>query len=109
MLAVMLLRSTPETSSASAPLEPSPGYGPAVSSGISDRLADDVAALPDPVVRDRFQVLDLPQPGKSRTVHRFIHDLSRPQAGVLGFLDGDVHLPQPDTLARMLGRKGRAG
>ncbi|SNR66720.1 glycosyltransferase [Paracoccus sediminis] len=61
-----------------------------------------VDALSDPAVRSRFQVLDLPQPGKSRTAHRFIHDLSRPEAEVLGFLDGDVHLPQPDTLARML-------
>jgi hypothetical protein len=61
-----------------------------------------LAALRDPAVRDRITVLDLPQPGKSRTVHRFIHDLSRAQADVLGFMDADVHLPQPDTLARML-------
>ena len=61
-----------------------------------------LAALPDSVARDRIAVLDLPQPGKSRTVHRFIHDLSRAQAEVLGFMDADVHLPQPDTLARML-------
>lgn len=61
-----------------------------------------LAALPDPAVRDRFAVLDLPQPGKSRAVHRFIHEMSRPQAEVLGFLDADVHLPRPDTLARML-------
>lgn len=61
-----------------------------------------IAALNDPSVRDRIAVLDLPQPGKSRTVQRFIHDLSRPQADVLGFMDGDIHLPRSDTLARML-------
>lgn len=61
-----------------------------------------VAALPDAATRARFEVLDLPQPGKSRTLHRFIHELSRPEAEVLGFMDADVHLPQADTLARML-------
>lgn len=61
-----------------------------------------VAALPDAPVRARFEVLDLPQPGKSRTVHRFIHDLARPGAEVLGFMDADIHLPQADALARML-------
>jgi hypothetical protein len=40
------LRTMPLWSSTSGPLEPSPGYGPAVSSGISD----DAAAALEPVV-----------------------------------------------------------
>ena len=59
-----------------------------------------VAALPA-AARDRITVLDLPEGGKSRTGHRFIHDLSRDQADLLGFMDADIELPCPDTLRRM--------
>lgn len=59
-----------------------------------------IAALPDRI-RKAFVVLDLPEPGKSRTAHRFIHDLSRPEADMLGFMDADIELPRPDSLRRM--------
>lgn len=60
-----------------------------------------VAALP-PHVRDCIHVLDLPEAGKSRTGHRFIHDLSRPDATLLGFMDADIGLPRPDTIRLMV-------
>lgn len=59
-----------------------------------------VSGLPPPVAA-RFEVLDLPQGGKSRTGHRFIHELSRSDADVLCCMDADIRLPQPDTLRRM--------
>lgn len=54
-----------------------------------------------PAVAARLQVVDLPQRGKSRTGHRFIHELSRPEATILCFMDADIRLPRPDTLRRM--------
>ena len=48
-LLVMSVRTTPLSASAFGPFEPSPGYGPAVSSGISLVL---VAVLVLPVVLD---------------------------------------------------------
>lgn len=50
----------------------------------------------------RVVLHDLPEGGKSRTGHRFIHHLSRPGADLLGFMDGDIRLPQSDTLSRMI-------
>lgn len=75
-----------------------------LANGCSDATAalaeQAVTALP-PGVADRFSVLDLAQGGKSRTGHRFIHDLSRRDAGLLGFMDADIELPRQDTLRRM--------
>nr|WP_082400904.1 glycosyltransferase [Gemmobacter sp. LW-1] len=48
------------------------------------------------------EVADLPEGGKSRTWNRFVHDLSRPGAGVLIFADADILLPEPDALARLV-------
>jgi hypothetical protein len=48
------------------------------------------------------EVIDLPQGGKSRTGHRYIHELSRPGADVLGFMDADIRLPEPGTLLGMI-------
>lgn len=59
-----------------------------------------IAALPAPL-RPAFEVIDLPEGGKSRTGHRFIHELSRPEANLLGFMDADIELPRPYTLRRM--------
>lgn len=60
-----------------------------------------LAALPAEVAA-RIDVLDLAQGGKSRTVHHFIHAVSRPEAAILGFMDADIRLPEADTLARMV-------
>jgi hypothetical protein len=57
-----------------------------------------------PALRDRVEVLDLAEGGKSRTAHRFVHALSRPGAEFLIFIDADVTLVAPDTLSRMVGR-----
>lgn len=60
-----------------------------------------IAALPAAIAA-RFEVIDLPQGGKSRTGHRYIHEFSRPSADLLGFMDADIRLPRPDTLRRMV-------
>ncbi|XWX57561.1 hypothetical protein ABUV78_00692 [Clavibacter nebraskensis] len=44
----MSLRTMPERSRTSGPLDPSPGYGPAVSSGISPVRAAALSVPPDP-------------------------------------------------------------
>ncbi|MCV3273777.1 glycosyltransferase family 2 protein [Roseobacter sinensis] len=59
------------------------------------------AALPEPL-RDRIRIVDLAQGGKSRTVQRFIHAQARDQAGILGFMDADIVLPEPETLSHMV-------
>ena len=59
-----------------------------------------VAALPQ-AISARIDVLDLEQGGKSRTGHAYIHDLSRPTADLLGFMDGDIRLPETHTLLSM--------
>src|SRR4051812_32489898 len=46
-LLVMSVRTTPDTVSTSGPLDPSPGNGPAVSSGIVSQLAADATAAVD--------------------------------------------------------------
>jgi glycosyltransferase involved in cell wall biosynthesis len=62
---------------------------------------DAIGALPESA-RARIEVIDLPQGGKSRTGHRYIHELSRPGADVLGFMDADIRLPEPGTLLGMI-------
>ena len=54
------------------------------------------AALPG------VEVVNLTQPGKSRTWNRFVHDLARREADVLIFADADIALPRPDTLSRLI-------
>lgn len=48
-----------------------------------------------------IRILDLPQGGKSRTAHRFIHEFSDPEDDVLGFMDADIRLPDPQSLRKM--------
>lgn len=69
-----------------------------------DTVAESRAAIADlaPEIAATFTVLDLPQGGKSRTGHRFIHEFSRPDADLLGFMDADIRLPRTDTLRRMV-------
>lgn len=47
------------------------------------------------------EVADLPLGGKSRTWNRFVHDLSRPVAEVLVFVDADIEFTAPDCLKRL--------
>lgn len=77
-----------------------------LANGCSDgTVAECHAVLADmpPNIAARIEVVDLPQGGKSRTANRYIHDLSRPGAEVLGFMDADIALPEPRSLAIMLG------
>lgn len=47
------------------------------------------------------RVHDLPEGGKSRTWNRFVHDISRPEAQILAFLDADIYIPQPHMLREL--------
>jgi glycosyltransferase involved in cell wall biosynthesis len=49
----------------------------------------------------RLGVTDLALGGKSRTWNAFVHGEARPDADLLFFLDGDIRLDRPETLARM--------
>lgn len=44
------------------------------------------------------QIHDLSEGGKSRTWNRFVHDLSRPEAEMLVFMDADIHIPDTHVL-----------
>ena len=56
------------------------------------------------------EVAELPLGGKSRTWNRFVHDISRPGADVLIFVDADIAFPAPDSLRRLaLGLAARPG
>lgn len=48
------------------------------------------------------EVADLAKGGKSRTWTRFVHDLSRPEAEVLVFVDADIEFTAPDSLKRLV-------
>ncbi|MFC3060252.1 glycosyltransferase [Paenirhodobacter populi] len=59
------------------------------------------------------RVHDLPEGGKSRTWNRFVHDLSRPEAGMLVFMDADIRIPDTYVLRGLVdfvaGREDLAG
>jgi hypothetical protein len=46
----------------------------------------------------RARVENLPEPGKSRTWNRYVHELADPAADVLVFMDGDISLVGEATL-----------
>lgn len=46
-------------------------------------------------------VAELAKGGKSRTWDRFVHDLSRPEADVLIFVDADIEFSDPGALRRL--------
>lgn len=48
------------------------------------------------------EVIELAEGGKSRTWNRFVHDLSRPEADLLLFLDADIEIPAADGLSRLV-------
>ncbi|MCU0862197.1 MAG: glycosyltransferase [Planctomycetes bacterium] len=47
------------------------------------------------------EVAELPEGGKSRTWNRFVHELSRPDADALLFVDADLEFSATDTLQRL--------
>jgi hypothetical protein len=63
---------------------------------------DDTAAQAQWAAPDGFRVHDLPEAGKSRTWNRFVHDLSRRDAGVLVFCDADISFPDETCLSRLI-------
>ncbi|WP_066262934.1 glycosyltransferase [Hydrogenophaga flava] len=50
----------------------------------------------------RVEVAELAQGGKSRTWNRYVHELSRPDAEVLIFMDADIDIPESDSLLRLV-------
>lgn len=50
----------------------------------------------------RVRIVDLEQGGKSRTAHRFIHELSHSDDDILGFMDADIRIPDPQALRKMV-------
>ena len=50
----------------------------------------------------RVEVAELAQGGKSRTWNRYVHELSRPDADVLVFMDADIDIPESDSLWRLV-------
>lgn len=76
-----------------------------LANGCTDRTAERARAAAEGLpqgIAGRIAVLDLPKPGKSRTVTAFIHDHARPEAEAFIFMDADIRLVQTDTLARMV-------
>lgn len=76
-----------------------------LANGCTDRTVERAEAAVRalaPQMAARFEVLDLAQPGKSRTVNAFFHRLSRPEAELLLLLDADCRLVRTDTLGRMV-------
>lgn len=49
-----------------------------------------------------LEIHDFSEGGKSRTWNRYVNDVSRAEADHLFFLDGDILLPEPNTLGGML-------
>lgn len=56
----------------------------------------------DSAPNPRIEVAELTLGGKSRTWNRFVHELSRPEADVLVFMDADIDIPEPDSLLRLI-------
>jgi len=90
--------------------------GAGIAAMVARLLAQDMAGLEarvlvlangctdDTVARARAagaEVADLAEGGKSRTWNRFVHDLSRPVADLLVFVDADIEFTAPDSLKRL--------
>ncbi|NEY90542.1 glycosyl transferase group 2 family protein [Tabrizicola oligotrophica] len=90
--------------------------GPGIAAMVARLLAQDLTGLDarllvlangchdDTAARARAagaEVAELAEGGKSRTWNRFVHDLSRPDAGVLVFVDADIDFDAPDSLRRL--------
>lgn len=68
-----------------------------------DTVAQARAALAASGLADQAEVLDLPEPGKSRTWQRFTHELSRDAAEQLIYCDADIQFAEKDTLEQLVG------
>jgi hypothetical protein len=76
-----------------------------LANGCRDRTADMARGAVERVQPDvgaRFTVLDLPKPGKSRTINAFMHSISRPDAEIFILMDADVRLGSHATLTDMV-------
>jgi glycosyltransferase involved in cell wall biosynthesis len=74
---------------------------------VPNGCSDDTAARAGEALADRpavleARVVELAERGKSNAWNRYVHELSRRDADVLLFLDGDIELAHPDTLHNAL-------
>lgn len=77
-----------------------------LANGCSDatvKIAKSTLTTLPPRFAERVEIRDLAQSGKSRTAHRFIHNFTSPNDDLLGFMDADIRLPDPETLFKMAG------
>lgn len=51
---------------------------------------------------NNYIVFDWSEGGKSRTWNRFVHDMITDDAETIVFLDGDLRLPEPQTIERLV-------
>lgn len=73
---------------------------------LANGCSDDTVAQASGVAG--IEVVDLPEGGKSRTWNRFVHDLARPEAEVLVFVDADIAFCDAGALGRLVGGLGEA-
>ena len=74
-----------------------------LANGCSDRTVPEAqAALDRHAARMHGRVLDLPQPGKSRTWEAFVHRHARPEARYFILCDADIRLPERATCSRLV-------
>ncbi|MEY8800458.1 glycosyltransferase family 2 protein [Leisingera sp. XS_AS12] len=66
-----------------------------------DTVAQARAALAASALTDRAEVLELPEPGKSRTWNRFTHEFSRAEADLLIYCDADIRFADASTLQQL--------
>lgn len=70
---------------------------------LANGCADDTVAQAQ---RPGVEVVDLPEGGKSRTWNRFVHDLARPDAEVLVFVDADIAFCDAGAIRRLVQAMG---
>jgi glycosyltransferase involved in cell wall biosynthesis len=61
-----------------------------------------IGCAPTPSSRIDYRVIDMPEPGKSRTWNAFVHDLSDRKADFLILMDADIIFERDDVLEQLL-------
>lgn len=76
-----------------------------LANGCNDRTVEMAqSCAPAPNSGTSYRVIDLPEPGKSRSWNRFVHDLSDRAADFLIFMDADIIFDSDDVLQQLLRR-----
>jgi len=76
-----------------------------LANGCTDDTADVAMRQPRNLARQvTYSVIEMPEPGKSRTWNRFVHELSDPSADFLILMDADIVFERNDVLEQLLSR-----